>query len=919
MKERTTIPKRVKGTVLFTVVAVMMVMIVFLAGTLALATTASNRAYSNYQKVQTEAIARAVLDGVNRSISEDSSTHGIREQIYNSTTASPAEIPVTMSDNPDHPYTVLARPTGESQWVYNEGSTTPWAEYKIYELTVTVDKTLAETTYSAYTALLRDEVGHMEAEYDTSGESNDDPGGGAFVSMGGTSVIATGGHITGGTYIGIDTDGSGVYTIANNDVEIDSPFYVKGSANTGGGDYLRFHFSKLGDFFAIEGDLNENQADQLELSYADFQWGTATSMKYKETPYIYVGGNFGMTSASKTIGTEDIPTNVYCGSINGLSNLQLYGDLYTFDETATSQLGSQSADSDLYRWSKASFTVTDVPAGITAYGNWFSKGDAIVYTNDGVVINGDLRCDGNLTLKGTSGQKITVHGDIVCSNRLTVTGITVECDGSIYANDMVSSAMNSKATNIYANTIHGSTWTATNVYGATDDTTIAFTEDREWYTDVNWNMTTSNLSYDDSSEPYRYSFDYEVTYTANKHVEVNGVAQPVQAVSGVVTSGTKESAENYNFWWNPPAGNPATYANDQKNSLIDAAKNTTLGKKLTAGEPSQVSYSFGKYNGSISPLSTDALTVYGKPVYPTDYTAANVKTTVGITQPQTTDYTRFYKTETDISTVTGVSSLVNKYTDKGGYYEITGSCYLKDVTFDKNVYVNPSDDASIVIENCSMTKGANFIVDESSKAVKFYVIGTLNLPDTNGIFTKKYWDLLVGDSTYSNTNVTGSISTTTTMPAIKATYDSVAASGNLIPNLKIFSVPTTAYPQSALVLGGNESIVTALIQAPQMRFSQTMAVHTFPAVNYTNSAGAAETFGGGGKNSAIGVIGQLIAADISLPSTNGWNMIYVSVKSSEDDGDGDGGGGGLHRRKIGEHWVVDGVTTDANVIYFNNF
>ena len=69
MKEK---PKRLKGTVLFTVVSVMMVMVVFLLGTLALAATASNRAYSNYQKEQTEYTSRAVLDSVVQAIQDDS-------------------------------------------------------------------------------------------------------------------------------------------------------------------------------------------------------------------------------------------------------------------------------------------------------------------------------------------------------------------------------------------------------------------------------------------------------------------------------------------------------------------------------------------------------------------------------------------------------------------------------------------------------------------------------------------------------------------------------------------------------------------------------------------------------------------------------------------------------------------------------
>ena len=71
-------PRRVKGTVLFTVVSVMMVLIVFLTATLALSATANRRAYTNYQQEQTEYTAKAVLEAVTRQIESDTTGSGIR-------------------------------------------------------------------------------------------------------------------------------------------------------------------------------------------------------------------------------------------------------------------------------------------------------------------------------------------------------------------------------------------------------------------------------------------------------------------------------------------------------------------------------------------------------------------------------------------------------------------------------------------------------------------------------------------------------------------------------------------------------------------------------------------------------------------------------------------------------------------------
>ena len=75
MKEKANVqsaaPRKVKGTVLFTVVCVMMVLIVFLMGTLALATTANNRAMKNFSTAQTQQTAKAGVEAVMAAMRND--------------------------------------------------------------------------------------------------------------------------------------------------------------------------------------------------------------------------------------------------------------------------------------------------------------------------------------------------------------------------------------------------------------------------------------------------------------------------------------------------------------------------------------------------------------------------------------------------------------------------------------------------------------------------------------------------------------------------------------------------------------------------------------------------------------------------------------------------------------------------------
>ena len=59
---------RVKGTVLFTVVAVMMVLVVFLMSTLILTTSAQRRTYYTYFETQAQYAATAALETVQNSV-----------------------------------------------------------------------------------------------------------------------------------------------------------------------------------------------------------------------------------------------------------------------------------------------------------------------------------------------------------------------------------------------------------------------------------------------------------------------------------------------------------------------------------------------------------------------------------------------------------------------------------------------------------------------------------------------------------------------------------------------------------------------------------------------------------------------------------------------------------------------------------
>ena len=64
---------KAKGSVLYTVVAVMMIMTVFIFAALALASSANRRAFNSYANNQTQYTARSVIDSIWEAMNQNES------------------------------------------------------------------------------------------------------------------------------------------------------------------------------------------------------------------------------------------------------------------------------------------------------------------------------------------------------------------------------------------------------------------------------------------------------------------------------------------------------------------------------------------------------------------------------------------------------------------------------------------------------------------------------------------------------------------------------------------------------------------------------------------------------------------------------------------------------------------------------
>ena len=448
--------KKVKGTVLFTVVCVMMVLIVFLMGTLTLAATANKRALTNFQQEQTEYTARAVLEAVITNINSDL-TGGLAADIQNMS-GTQISVPVTIPDDKAQEVSnVIIRKTTQTRQSYND--TDGWQTVPVYEMEVTVrsQTTAAETTYTAYIGAKGESTSTITTPNTTITSSG---GGGAFVSIGDlSSDIGTGGYITGGTFVGLEnqrlgTPRAGGYKIGGSQESMmEAPIYIYGDLSSD----LKFsvNYRAPGDYFAVIGNLDIDQATGFQTIYEGYSWGGA-SVDYAKTPILYVEGVLDHHGCAFTVGDADHPTNVFTGSFNfgGVtawgngSDVYIYGDLYAMDEDATSYIrGHQNWNSNqLYSWVDSTLSITGAPDKTNGkYGNVFAKGSLqLDASNNDIRIGGAVRAERDVEMKG--GHNIitgndtanSTKGDVVVGGTLTVaSGTTLKVNGDLVVGTLV--------------------------------------------------------------------------------------------------------------------------------------------------------------------------------------------------------------------------------------------------------------------------------------------------------------------------------------------------------------------------------------------------------------------------------------------------------------------------------------------------
>ena len=608
MKSRK-VPKKLKGTVLYTVVSVMMVLIVFLMGTLALAATANNRAMNNFTAAQTQATAKTGVEAILSAMQNDK-TIAKAASLVSPTNPHVAVNEVSVRGQTDMGSMGHIEDAGieyyGTKWVLDTDTESPTygqlEEVTVVKIWATARQGNQTSTYAAY----------LTNGYHAGGGGGG--GGGGFVTTG-SAENGTKTSAFGGTYIGYDNGGVGSdLWIGNTNTVIETDFAVNGDCyQQTGVDYVfkgqGSGMTIWGSYWLGNGDMGistvnamprtlTSAVDGIYSGAADFS-GTGSTVSYTKVPFIYVDGIFASGTASVIKFSDDakkMPMNVFCGQLDFGKTMDVYADVYCYNKPdgSTISVDFQKSDgtvgatltdpkgisyirgdgySQLYQWSS---TVLDLDGNNETFvsGDYYTKGDLVVKSSPNSNFAQNVYIEGNLTV-GEGTMKVT--GDLYVGGSINLSGGNLNVTGHIYCDNApgvpgaesymakVAPSMDPSRTIPGSNTIKPG-YTQSTVSAIIDP---SYTFGTTTYSDVYWVKSGSNehiavahnvgwnehISQEGDGTIKWYKYDY-----AGNLQDEQVLTPPTYTVYTRDADGT-EVTEDEAMAWNPPqyfdaSGNP---------------------------------------------------------------------------------------------------------------------------------------------------------------------------------------------------------------------------------------------------------------------------------------------------------------------------------------------------------------------------
>ena len=458
--------KTLRGSVLFTVICVMALLIIFLTGTLALASASSNRAHKSYASSQASYTARAAIDAFVQSMERN---EGIPAAIENMG-SDPLEVEMKINDrtlgvigsydgSTWKEGIIRIDPVADSTgYIYTDldGQGMKWVPVTAVKVTATCRVGKEEETVTAY--IRKTAATHSQQA----------PGGLDGLQEVGGNAFPNGALITGGLGLGISKDASGLYRAHNNTVIETKSTFINGDFAGGTGSFainIQNPVSENGvklmpnSKTVIMGSVCLSNTDFINLDYE-----MTADYTQKDIPYLYVdktiaGMNDGAaigrvvnrnpdTGAitSTANGKGKAPFNLFVGTLSSYSfknNLNIGGaDVYLLDEYTPSK--SYTVYNCKRSYSKEELANTDVGTdseiwvdcdGITVGDNYIGKPEknTVLYNWESSYVHktdsqfkttgGNLYSMGRLTLENCEiNGNVGVHDDCIIKSNVTIKG-----------------------------------------------------------------------------------------------------------------------------------------------------------------------------------------------------------------------------------------------------------------------------------------------------------------------------------------------------------------------------------------------------------------------------------------------------------------------------------------------------------------
>ena len=415
---------KVKGTVLYTVVSVLMIMIILIMAALTISASASKRAYNSYSKAQTQYSARAAVESVKEAMKMDS---GFANAIKNLSSGS-ITLNATLPDTSMGQITNLEAAYVKKEYVTYVETDDTGAPVLNPDGTQKIVTNAKDIIQISATAQLGNETStvSMYLMKDPNTPPVVNPRSASFVAMGSSDIsVAT--NALGGFTVGIDTapapypnginHGSTFYQISNgNNAKLLGDLFCYGDLtfSVGYDMHLGQNTDGTTNGVAIWGDVHLTNSDvriTSELPLVD-AYGAPISYSAKDLPYFFVSGTLYTDNQNynfiQTGGTT--PVNAFVGSIKqgGSGGFNYVGNIYAFDGSKTNELGNGSGSTALLDWTGSINGLNNDDIS----GNFYSMGDVIVANNTN--INGDLMIEGDLIINGSFNVTgdLAVKGDV---------------------------------------------------------------------------------------------------------------------------------------------------------------------------------------------------------------------------------------------------------------------------------------------------------------------------------------------------------------------------------------------------------------------------------------------------------------------------------------------------------------------------